>query len=65
MCRHTCVSRTFGPDMYQLELRTSNLSRAYLENTGKMIANEGGAITYKFNNGQVAERLCAGLQTRY
>ena len=38
-----------GPNMYQLELRTSNLSAAYLENTGKMVANEGGAATYKLN----------------
>jgi hypothetical protein len=33
---------------YQLLLRTSNLPG--LVSTGKMIANEGGAITCKFNS---------------
>jgi len=33
---------------YQLSLRTSNLPG--LVSTGKMIANEGGAVTCKFNS---------------
>jgi hypothetical protein len=40
---------------YQLSLRTSNLPG--LVSTGKMIANEGGAITCKFINGVEASTV--------
>ena len=40
---------------YQLLLRTSNLPG--LVSTGKMIANEGGAITCKFINGVEASTV--------